>query len=97
MDFLELVNRGYTGEAVTKDDWAMDYVVQPIMDIVDEFDLYHEKGEFLLHDKDQAKAFFNAGVELLARSGVYNQSTGRIIRFSRDEILEAARNMKQQA
>ena len=96
MDFLELVNRGYTGEAVTKDDWAMDYIVQPIMDIVDEFDLSHDKGDFLLHDKDQAKAFFDAGVELLARSGVYNQSTGRIIKFTREEILEAAKNMKQQ-
>ena len=95
MHFLELANRSYTGEAVSKDDWAMDHVVQPIMDIVDEFDLCREKGAFLLHDKEQAKAYFEAGVELLARSGVYNQSTGKVIRFTKEEILEAARNMKQ--
>ena len=87
MHFLELVNRGYTGDTVTKDDWAMDHVVQPITDVVEEFDLEHEKGAFLLHDKEQAKAFFEAGVELLARSGVYNQSTGRLIKFTREEIL----------
>ena len=34
MHFLEIVNRGYTGEAVSKDDWDMDHVVMPIMDIV---------------------------------------------------------------
>ncbi|MBR4443541.1 MAG: monomethylamine:corrinoid methyltransferase [Clostridia bacterium] len=96
MQFLELVNRSYTGEAVSKDDWAMDHVVQPIMDVVDEFDLNREKGAFLLHDREQATAYFEAGVELLARSGVYNQSIGRVIRFTRDEILAAARAMKQQ-
>ena len=95
MHFLELVNRGYTGEVVSKDDWDMDHIVMPIMDIVEEFDLNREDGELLLHDREQAKAFFEAGVELLARSGVYNQSTGRVIRFSREEILEAARNMPQ--
>ncbi|MBO4367185.1 MAG: monomethylamine:corrinoid methyltransferase, partial [Clostridia bacterium] len=95
MHFLELVNRGYTGEAVSKDDWDMEHVVLPIMDIVDEFDLEREEGEFLLRDSKKAKAYFEAGVELLLRSGVYNQSTGRVIRFTREEILAAARDMSK--
>ncbi len=96
MHFLEIVNRGYTGEAVSKDDWDMDHVVMPIMDIVEEFELEREDGAVLLHDDgEQAKAFFDAAVELLVRSGVYNQSTGRVMTFTREEILEAARNMPQ--
>ena len=93
--FLELVNRGYTGEAVSKDDWDMDHVVLPMMDIVEEFDLEREDGELLLRDREKSKAYFEAGVELLVRSGVYNQSTGRVIRFTREEILDAARRMPQ--
>ena len=91
--FLEIVNRGYTGEAVSKDDWDMDHVVMPIMDIVEEFELEREDGALLLHDREEAKRFFDAGVELLVRSGVYNQSTGRVMMFTREEILEAAANM----
>ncbi|MBR4444228.1 MAG: monomethylamine:corrinoid methyltransferase [Clostridia bacterium] len=95
MHFLELVNRSYTGEVVSKDDWDMEHVVMPMMDIVEEFDLNRENGELLLHDREQARAYFEAGVEFLVRSGVYNQSTGRVIRFTREEILEAARGMPQ--
>lgn len=91
--FLELVNRSYTGEAVTKDNWDMDHVVMPIMDVVEEFELERDDDALLLHDADEAKAYFDAAVELLVRSGVYNQSTGRVIRFTREEILEAAKNM----
>ena len=93
MHFLELVNRSYSGEAVSKDDWDMDHVVMPVMDVVEEFDLERKGDALLLHDAEEARAFFDAGVELLVRSGVYNQSTGRVIRFTREEILEAARNM----
>ena len=93
MHFLELVSRGYTGEAVSKDDWDMDHVVMPVMEIVDEFELERDGDAPLLHDRVQASAYFDAAVELLVRSGVYNQSTGRVIRFTREEILEAAQGM----
>ena len=95
MHFLEIVNRGYTGETVSKDDWDMDHVVLPIMDILEEFELEREDGELLLQDSEQAKVYFDAAVELLVRSGIYNQSTRRVMQFTREEILEAARNMPQ--
>ncbi len=96
MHFLEIVGRGYTGEIVSKDDWDMDHVVMPIMDVVEEFDLDREDGACVLRDGEQAEAFFEAAVELLVRSGVYNQSTGRVMKFTKEEILEAARNMPKE-
>ena len=95
MHFLELVNRGYTGQPISKDDWDMDHVVMNMMDIVDEFDLSRESDELLLHDREVAKRYFEAAVEFLVRCGVYNQSTGRVITLTREEILEAAKNMPQ--
>ena len=95
MHFLELVNRGYAGEAVSKDDWDMDHIVVPMMDIIEEFELERGEGDVLLFDADTARTYFDAAVEFLVRSGVYNQSTGRVMSFTREEILEAARNMPQ--
>ena len=95
MHFLELVNRGYTGPLVSKDDWDMDHVVMTMMDIVDEYDLSRQNDELLLHDREAAKNYFEAAVEFLVRCGVYNQSTGRVITLTREEILEAAKNMPQ--
>ena len=78
MHFLEIVNRGYTGELISKDDWDMEHVVIPMMEIVEEFGLSRDGGDVLLRDHEQAKAYFEAGVEFLVRSGVYNQSTSRV-------------------
>ena len=52
MHFLELVNRGYTGEAVSKDDWDMDHIVVPMMDIIEEFELERGNDDVLLFDGD---------------------------------------------
>ena len=93
MHFLELVRRGYTGETVSKNDWDMDNIVMNVIDVVEDFELEREDDALLLHDRDMARAFFDAGVELLFRAGVYNQSTGRVIRFTKEEILEAAAAM----
>lgn len=96
MDFLELVERGLTGAAVTKDDWDIDYVVMTIRDVVEDHDLVRPEGELLLTDDAVAKEYFDAAVDLLSEIGVYNQSTGRIVKLTREEILDAAKAAKQQ-
>ena len=95
MDFLDIVARGYTGEAVAKEDWDLDYVALPIMQIVSEYELKRPADELLLTDKEKAARYFEAAVEFLAESGIYNQSTGRVIRLTREEILEAAAGMNK--
>ena len=95
MDFLDIVARGYTGEAVSKEDWDLDYVAMPIMQLVRDYDLKRPKDEVVLTDKEKAAQYFEAAVEFLAESGVYNQSTGRVIRLTREEILEAAAAMNK--
>jgi len=95
MDFLNIVERGYTGESVSKEDWDLDYVAIPLMDIVSEYELKRPAGEVLFTDKELAVKYFEAAVEFLAESGVYNQSTGRVIRLTKEEILAAAAKMNK--
>jgi len=95
MEFLDIVARGYTGEAVAKEDWDLDYVALPLMEIVSNYELKRPADEILLTDKEVAARYFEAAVEFLAESGVYNQSTGRVIRLTKEEILEAAAAMNK--
>jgi len=95
MDFLNIVARGYTGEAVSKEDWDLDYVALPLKEIVDEYELKRPVDELLLTDQEKAVQYFEAAVEFLAQTGIYNQSTGRIIRLTKEEILEAAAGMNR--
>ena len=96
MDFLEIVERSHTGEAVSKNDWDLDHVAMPIRDIVEDFDLNYEKGEVLAFDEDMLRRSYAAGRQLAIETGVYNQNTGRVIRFTEKEIDEAAAAQKRE-
>ena len=60
VDFLEIVERSHTGEAVSKNDWDLDHVAMPIRDIVEDFDLNYEKGEVLAFDENMLRRFYAA-------------------------------------
>lgn len=95
MDFLEIVERSYTGEKISKEDWDIDYVAMPIRDILDEFDLDYTPGEAIAFDDDVIRRFFAAGRKLAIECGLYNQNTGHVIRLTEAEIDEAARNQRK--
>lgn len=96
MNYLDIVERAYTGEKISKQDWDIDGVAMPIMDILDEFDLTYEKGEVMAYDEDMLRRFYAAGRKLAVESGIYCQDTGRIIKFTEAEIDEAAANQKKE-
>ena len=93
-NFLEIVERGYTGEQVSKDDWDLEYIVMTARDIVDEFELDFDRDR-ITTDGAMAKKYFEAGREFLLRTGVYNMSTGRVIKLTAQEIDDAAKNTKK--
>lgn len=92
--FLELYQRGQTGEKVSKDDWDMDYVVTTVMDLVDEYDFSWDKQVIIPQDEKLFADMFEASKKLIAESGMYNLSTQRIISFTDEEIEEGIKNMK---
>ncbi|MDO4939066.1 MAG: monomethylamine:corrinoid methyltransferase [Lachnospiraceae bacterium] len=95
MDYLKLVERAYTGEKVSKQDWDIDYVAMPIMDILEEYDLEYN-GEVIATDEDMLRRFYEAGRKVAIESGIYCQDTGRVIKFTAEEIDEAAANQKKE-
>ena len=95
MDYLNLVERAYTGEKVSKEDWDIDYVAVPIMDILDEFDLKYN-GKIIAQGDDMLRRFYAAGRKLAIESGIYCQDTRRVIKFTAEEIDEAAANQKKE-
>ena len=96
MDFIDIVERSYTGEKVSKEDWDIDYVAMPVKDLLDDFDLGYETGDVMAYDEDMLRRFYAAGRQLAIGSGIYNQNTGRIIKLSAEEIDEAAANQKKE-
>ena len=96
MDFLDITERSYTGEKVSKEDWDIDYVAMQIRDILDDYDLDYEKGDVIAFDEDTLRRFYAAGRELALKSGLYNQNTGRIIKVTEEELDAAAAAQKKE-
>lgn len=87
--YSEIWKRSITGRQVEKSDWDLEHVVLPVRRLVDEYELTWDRQNPIPMDTSMLDRLFTAGLELAESSGVYCISTGRIIRFSQDEIVSA--------
>lgn len=94
-NFLEICDRSYTGEAVDKETWDLDYIAIGAAEIVAKYGLNRGQDDITPHNDELMRKFYAAGRALLLKTGVYNQSTGRIVRFTEDEIDRAAAYQKR--
>ncbi len=92
--FLELCQRGQTGPKVSKDDWDMDYVIENVMELVEDYDFSWDKQVVIPEDENLFRDMFEASKKLILKTGMYNLSTQRVISFTEEEIEEGIRNMK---
>lgn len=92
--FLEICARGKTGPSVEKDDWDLDYIIDGVRDLVDEYDFSWDKKVIIPNDEKLLDDMFEAAKKLIVDLGIYNMSTKRIIHFEREEIEEGLKNMK---
>lgn len=95
-EYLEICARSHTGTKVSKDDWDMDYVIDEVRELVDEYDFDWDKQVIIPQDDKLLDDMFAAAKALILKIGVYNMSTNRIISFSEAEIDAGIRNMKKE-
>lgn len=92
--YLELCERSHTGEKVTKDEWDMDYIIDMVREIVEDYEFDWDK-EVIIPEEDKLfEDMFAAAKRMILETGVYNMSTQRIIKFTEEEIEEGIQNMK---
>jgi len=95
-EFLELAERGKTGKKVEKNDWDMDYIIDHVQDLVEEYDFSWDRQVIIPEDEKLFKDIFIAAKKLLLETGVYNMSTSRIITFTENEIDAGLKGMKSE-
>ncbi len=94
-NYLEIVERGYTGEQVTKDFWDVDMIAIKTAEIVAEYGFSRGADEITTVDDALLERYYEAGRKLLVETGVYNIDTRRVIKLSAEEIDDAAKNTKK--
>ena len=95
LSFFDVLDRAQNGPEVAKDSWDMEHVVQPVRELVKQYDIAYDRNVVVPDDPKLADRVFEAAFELAVRSGAFCPNTGRVIQFSRDEIQAGLGRMRQ--
>jgi methylamine--corrinoid protein Co-methyltransferase len=90
---LDFQARILNGPVKKSDDFDLEFSMK-VRELVDKYNIKYNPEELIVDD-DTADAVFNAGVELLADIGIYHMDTQRVIKLTKEEILEIAAECKE--
>ncbi|MCW4037883.1 MAG: monomethylamine:corrinoid methyltransferase [Candidatus Bathyarchaeota archaeon] len=91
ISLLEIAERIRSGQKMDNKEWGIG-LFKKLQELIIKYDLKQEGPEkFYEVDDNYADSLFQAATDLLVEVGVYCTTTHRTIRFSEDEVREAAR------
>jgi len=90
--FLEVCQRAQTGPAVDEQSFDLDRVFGVARKLCEQYGIVYDPENPVPSDHDLADRTYQAGLDFLCEVGVYCPDTRRVIRFSREEILDAVAN-----
>lgn len=86
---FDVYDRAKSGPKVEEQDWDYKIIPETAAALQKKYNIKMDKKTIIPEDKELIDKLFNAGVDLLAECGVYCMDTGRVIKYTRDEILHA--------
>lgn len=90
---MEFQNRSLTGPVMKADEFDLAFS-KCLRELVAKHEIKYDP-EMLIVDDATADAVFQAGVELLAEVGLYHLDTERVVRYTREELEEIAREYRE--
>ena len=96
LSLLDIAERILKGPKMEESAWNM-ALFGKMNQLTEEYNLKYPGGEVLFNMDDKvADSAFRAAVDFLTQMGVYCTSTGRVIQFSEDEVLNTIKYMPKE-
>jgi len=92
IDFFEIIRRAQSGPYYPERDFDLKVVVPKLREVVDRYGIRYDRENAIPNDNQLADDVFQAAVELCAETGVYCTDSQRVIRFTREEIVDGLRD-----
>ena len=90
---LDFQRRATTGPVMKADDFDIDFAMK-VRELVARYDIKYDPEQLVVDDRT-ADAVFEAGVDLLAEIGLYMMDTQRVVKYTREELLQIARESQE--
>lgn len=89
MDIIEICRRAQTGPHVSEESYNLDRIYKTAKMLCEQHHIVFDSANPVLSDDAVADRLYQASLQFLVEVGVFCSDTGRLIRFSRDEVLQA--------
>jgi methylamine--corrinoid protein Co-methyltransferase len=91
IQFWDIIERAEKGENIDVNQWDR-LIGKTAGEVVKKYELTYDPENPVPADDKLADRMYEAGIELFERMGIYCIDTGKVLRFSRQEILEGLEN-----
>jgi len=88
-DVFESYERALSGPKMDEQEWDRKVIPQTAKKLKEKYGLKFDKGKINPTDDDVLDRLFQAGLEMLTTCGTYCTETGRVIKYSEEEIMMA--------
>jgi methylamine--corrinoid protein Co-methyltransferase len=88
---MDIIQRSLTGSLLEEDQFNDQHITGGIQRVIEKYDIKVSRDQIINQDDELADRVWEAAVDFLAESGVYCQTTNRVIQFSKGEILDTLR------
>ena len=89
---FEAYNRALKGDRVEESDWDYKIIPGNATRLKEKYDIKIDKNVIVPTDDKLVNNIFKAGLEMLIETGIYCIDTGRVIKYTEEEILLAIKD-----
>lgn len=86
---LETYDRARTGPKVDETEWDQKIIYQTAHQLKEKYKLQFDRTKIIPTDTALMDRLFQAGFEMLVSLGIFCMDTGRVIKYTEDEVLAA--------
>lgn len=95
INIYDVFDRAKTGQKMTEAQWDNEIIPMTAMKLKEKYKIKMDKTKIVPEDKDLINNLYQAGIDMLQECGVYCTDTGRVIKYSREEIMRAIESVPQ--
>lgn len=89
---FDVYDRAKTGPKMEEKEWDFKIIPQTAAKLKKKYGIVMDGKTMIPEDKDLISNLFKAGVDMLCECGIYCIDTGRVIKYTRDEVLHAIKS-----
>jgi methylamine--corrinoid protein Co-methyltransferase len=93
---FEAYNRAKNGPRVEENDWDYKIIPGNAKKLKEKYGIKIDKKTIVPTDEELINNLFRAGLELLVETGIYCMDTGRVIKYTEEEVLTAVKAAPKQ-